>query len=190
MASWSVLLPGLLRSVKRAADINDIIDLSRLSERRMPLTILFSLAFILLGAFFLYRSISARLMTKKAQDWPIVQGKVLASEVVEDRFRNPTGKATIAFVPQVSYQYNVNGVSYTSSRIAFGSTNYDYMIAARICEKFAVDTSPNVYYDPTNPAESVLAPKSTEGLRSIIPSIFFIFTGFIILLFGILFQGK
>jgi len=155
----------------------------------MLLSILFMLGFIALGIVFMYRAVSGRLKSKKAQSWPVVNGRVISSEVVEDRFRSATGKATIAFVPDISYEYNVNGTSYTGSTVIFGATTYDYLTASRICEKYTPESEPKVYYNPTNPQDSVLLPQATEGLRSLIPGIFFIVTGIIIGVMGFLFPN-
>ena len=155
----------------------------------MWLSIIFMIGFVALGGFFLSKAINSRLQTKRASNWPSVKGKVVSSEVLEDRFRNPTGKATIAFIPAVEFEYNVNGVKYKGSKVTFGSTTYDYIIASKICDKFAVESTPDVFYNPSNPAESVLAPKSTEGQRSVIPGVFFIITGILIGLVGILLPG-
>ncbi len=155
----------------------------------MLLSILFMLALIAVGVLFMYRAVSGRLKSKKAQQWPTVTGRVLSSEVVEDRLRSATGKATIAFIPDISYEYIVNGQSHTGNAVIFGQTVYDYISASRICEKFAVDTEPKVYYNPDKPDESVLLPQATEGLRSLIPGIFFIFSGILIGVFGIIFPN-
>ncbi|HNR02085.1 MAG TPA: DUF3592 domain-containing protein [Anaerolineaceae bacterium] len=155
----------------------------------MLLSILFMIGFILLGVVFMYRAASGRLKSKKAQSWPLVKGRVVSSEVLEERFRSATGKATIAFVPVVSYEYTVNGTTYTGSVVIFGETTYDYITASRICEKYTPESEPNVYYNPADPQDSVLLPQATEGLRSLIPGIFFIITGIIIGVMGFLFPN-
>lgn len=155
----------------------------------MLISILFTIAFIAVGVLFMYKAVNGRVKSKKAQLWPVTKGKVLSSEVLEDWFRNSTGKATIAYVPTISYEYIVNGVKLTGSQVTFGSPVYDYIIASRICEKFAVDTEPDVYYNPAKPTESVLAPKSTEGMRSLIPGIFFIAAGILVGVIGVLFPN-
>ena len=152
-------------------------------------SIAFMLGLIAVGILFMYRAVQGRLKTRQAQAWPTVKGLVKTSEAVEDRYRNPTGKATIAFVPDVVYEYTVEGQTYTGNSVIFGQSNYDYLTASRICEKFAVDTTPDVFYNPSNNAESVLAPKATEGLRSMIPGIFFIVSGLIVGIFGIIFPS-
>ena len=155
----------------------------------MLLSILFMLALIAVGVLFMYRAVSGRLKSKKAQQWPTVTGRVLSSEVVEDRLRSATGKATIAFIPDISYEYIVNGQAHTGNSVIFGETVYDYISASRICEKFAVDTEPRVYYNPERTDESVLLPQATEGLRSLIPGIFFIVSGILIGVMGIVFPN-
>lgn len=155
----------------------------------MVLPIVFMLGFITIGILFMYKPIAGRLKSRQAQSWPTVKGRVLTSEVEEDRYRNPTGKSTIAFIPNVSYEYKVDGQSHTGKNIIFGQTNYDYLTASRICEKFAVDSSPSISYNPAKPSESVLAPKATEGLRSLVPGIFFIVSGILVGVMGILFPS-
>lgn len=155
----------------------------------MVLSIVFMIVICAVGVLFMYKAVSGRLKSNKAKSWPTVPGRVLTSEVIEDRFRNATGKASIAYVPDVTFEYNVNGTSYTSKNVIFGETTYDYLTASRICEKYAVDTTPPVYYNPERPSEAVLAPWSTEGARSFIPGIFFIVAGLLVGLFGILFPS-
>lgn len=155
----------------------------------MVLSIIFMIGICAVGVLFMYKAVNGRLKSKKARTWPTVIGRVLSSEVQEDRFRNATGKASIAFVPDISYEYNVNGTPYTSKDVIFGEKTYDYVTASRICDKYAVDTTPEVYYNPERPSEAVLAPWSTEGARSFVPGVFFIFAGLIVGLFGILFPS-
>lgn len=155
----------------------------------MLLSILFMLGLIVLGVVFMYRAVSGRVKAKKALEWPTVKGKVLSSEVEEDRLRNATGKAIIAFVPEISYEYVVNGKTYTNDVVILGDTTYDYITAARICEKFAVESEPIVHYNPDDAQDSVLLPQATEGMRSVIPGIFFIVSGILIGLFAVLFPN-
>jgi hypothetical protein len=155
----------------------------------MALSIAFMIGLIAIGVLMMHKALAGRMKSKQAQSWPTVKGRVIASEVVEDRYRDPMGQATIAFIPSVVYEYNVEGQPYTGKNVIFGQTNYDYIVASRICDKFAVDSTPEVYYNPLNPSESVLVPKSTEGMRSLVPGIFFIISGIIVGLFGILFPS-
>jgi len=93
----------------------------------MLLSIIFMIALIAVGVGFMYTAISGRLKSKSAQSWPTVKGKVVSSEAVEDRFRSATGKATIAYIPDVSYEYVVMGQPYTGKNVIFGEKAYDYI---------------------------------------------------------------
>ena len=68
-------------------------------------SMLFMLGFIAIGIAFGFKAVKGRIQAKAAQTWPKTKGKVLTSEVTEDRFRSVTGKASIAFIPEISYQY-------------------------------------------------------------------------------------
>lgn len=142
--------------------------------------ILFMVVFIGFGAWLLYGALSVRMKAKKAEGWPVAKGRILSSEVLEDRLRSATGTAVIAFLPMVKYQYRVNMQEYSGDRVIFGRKNYDYVTASQICNHFAAGAEADVYYNPENPADSILAPKSREGMRSLIPGTFFVLSGIIV----------
>jgi hypothetical protein len=154
----------------------------------MLFTIVFMVVFIGFGVYLLYGAIAARIKVRKAINWPKVKGTILSSEVVEDRVRSTTGRAVIAYIPDIAYQYSVNLEKYSGTRVVFGSVNYSYILASQICARFAAGTQADVYYNPEKPTDAVLAPKSREGLRSVIPGIFFIFTGVVVGLVAIIYS--
>jgi hypothetical protein len=80
---------------------------------------------------------------------------------------------------EISYDYQVNGVSFTGNRITFGSPHYDYQTASLIKEHFNAGKEINVYYNQNLPDESVLVPYSRHALRSMIPGIFFLAAGIV-----------
>jgi len=61
-------------------------------------------------------------------------------------------------------------------------------MSGRSCEIFTPDSDLNFYYNPANP-DSVLLPQATEGLRLLIPGIFFILASILIGLFRFLFPN-
>jgi Protein of unknown function (DUF3592) len=150
--------------------------------------ILFMLVFIGFGCWLLYGALSIRMKAKKAEGWPVVKGLILTSDVEEDRLRSATGTAVIAFLPKVKYQYIVDQKEYTGDRVIFGRKNYNYVTAAQISSLFSAGKEANVYYNPADPTDSVLAPKSREGVRSVIPGTFFIFSGIIVGVVALIFQ--
>ncbi len=153
----------------------------------MFLKIIIVVGLMLVGANYLYKAISLRVKSKAATQWPVTRGKLLSSEVKEDTLRNVTGKISAAYFCEVQYEYSVNGELLHGSRVTFGNPTYDYVTASRIRDKFAVDTEVNVYYNPTNSHESVLVPFAREAMRSLIPGIFFIASGLLIVAVMIIF---
>jgi hypothetical protein len=92
--------------------------------------------------------------------WPSVQGQILVSKA---RARNETGDQrgtpTHDWFTEVSYRYTVDGVAYTGNTLrAFGRNHFSQDQAEAELAPFAVGQSVPVYYDPANPARSVLIP--------------------------------
>jgi len=53
-------------------------------------------------------------------------------------------------------------------------------VSGRSCEKFNPDSDLNVYYDPAAAQDSFLLLQATEGLRSLIPAVFFVLTSILL----------
>ena len=92
----------------------------------------------------------------ESADWPNAAGQVLSSEVGT----RPGGEDSRGtYVPQVTYRYVVNGVTFSGDTIRFGlmgdSSRDDAEEAAR---KYRVGAPVTVYYDHANPTSSVLEP--------------------------------
>jgi hypothetical protein len=90
------------------------------------------------------------------QSWsmgfPSVPGRVLASEIESDS----DGEGT-TYVAKIRYQYTVDGKTYESDRVRFGQmASSDHDAAADAVEAHPVDGPCTVYYNPRNPATSVL----------------------------------
>lgn len=145
--------------------------------------------FIVLGGWMLYRAYAPRLKSKQAIKWPTTDAKIIEAEVEEDRARSATGKANIAFVPTVKYQYKVNGSPFEGSRITFARAGFDFLDASNIRDQFAVGQKVPVYYNPSNPADSVLKPKATAGMFSRIPGYFVTLVGLLLLAYQIIYSA-
>jgi hypothetical protein len=149
--------------------------------------ILVFLVFNAIGFILLRQAVNARRLGKNAQNWPSTTAKVLESSVEEEPGRNAMGNINLAFRVQVNYEYNVDGNTYQGSRVSFGRPTFDYVSASNIKEQFAKDKEVPVWYNPENPQDAVLAPKTTVGMLSRIPGIFLMATGIIIGLVSILY---
>mgnify|MGYP000907470234 CR=1 FL=1 len=155
----------------------------------MVINYLITAAFILLGSWMLYRAYAPRLKAKQAMNWPTTEAEIVETDVEEDRARSATGKANIAFVPIVRYQFQVNGKKYDGDHITFARAGYDFLDASNIRDQFAVAQKVPVFYNPANPAESVLKPKATIGMFSRIPGYFVTLVGLIVLAMQIIYGG-
>ncbi len=154
----------------------------------MPIKILIIAVLLLIGAIFMYKALKFRAMSKKAKQWPTTKGNITSCEVKEDILRSSTGSIVNVYYVEISYDYRVNGISFTGNRITFGSPHYDYQTASLIKERFDAGKAIDVYYDQKNPAESVLVPYSKHAMRSLVPGIFFLATGIVSLVFMLVFR--
>jgi len=107
------------------------------------------IALMAFGAFLVYFQTTAFISARQSKSWPRTTG-VLSVKVGQYR-------------KTLSYQYSVDGVSYTADRVIFGQ------LGDRIRKEWtAVSESPDggelpVYYSPGNPKESTLYTELLEG---------------------------
>ena len=97
---------------------------------------------------------------KKSVSWPSVKGKISYARVHSSR---SNGKQK--YMPTVKYSYSVNGKSYAGKRIT-ASDDYKQTrsSAADILKNYPVGSVVPVYYDPTAPETSLLAPGVDRNL--------------------------
>lgn len=108
------------------------------------------IALMVFGAFLVYFQTTALIRARQSGSWPRTTG-VLSVEVGQYR-------------KTLSYQYSVDGVTYTADRVIFGELGN----RVRSKEWTAVSDSPNgnelaVYYNPDNPEESTLFTELLSG---------------------------
>jgi len=105
--------------------------------------------------FFLYkRNQQSTVYRQKVQSWPGASGMVLTSSVQSRR----TGRSVSIF-PVVVYQYEVNGKTYQSQTIRAGEQFMNVRVigqAQATAARYQAGATVTVYYNPENPAESVL----------------------------------
>lgn len=122
-------------------------------------TIKYGLAAIAIGVglFFFFRD---RNLAKESNNWPSVEGIIVQSEVDEWRKRNKKSKFPkyiTTYDPEIRYEYEIDGKSYTNSKIDFRSHDrYRSNYAKGIVAKYPVGKKVEVFYDPSSPVRSVL----------------------------------
>ena len=110
--------------------------------------------FFLIGAYLIGVSLLAGADIISAQNWATANGKI------EETTFMITGSRPSTTAEQVSYSYQVNGQTYESDRVYFGLTISDNKSPVR----YQKDEHVYVYYDPTNPGNSVLQPNDTHSI--------------------------
>ena len=98
---------------------------------------IFGIVFILSG---FYLIANARISIKEAaiaNNWPVVQGKIIRSKVIETY-----GEGTTFYHAEIEYEYRVKGTSYSNDEISIGgeerTSNRGYIAA--ICKKYPINS--------------------------------------------------
>ena len=90
--------------------------------------------------------------------WPAVEGVITASRNWE---RDSSGSSRPS---EVAYEYVVNGIAYSSKRVAFGSSFSNEKTGQdSIASRYPKDKKVLVYYQLKNPSVSVLEPGIVWG---------------------------
>jgi hypothetical protein len=110
---------------------------------------LFLIAFpMVFGILFIWFGIRNHSLGKQSEAWPKAQG-TLMSESSSSRKKKQV---------HVFYEYQVKGVTYKNSRVNFQD---DKSSKKKIRDNYNVGDRLNVYYDPSDPEQSVLTPGAT-----------------------------
>ncbi len=127
---------------------------------------------------------------KASENWPSVTGTILSSDVSSHRSTSGSGskkKTSTVYEASISYKYEVDGKSYTSSRITAGDySSSSSKRAYRMVNKYPKGSNATVYYNPDEPYISVLEPGTT--FMSYLPfgmGLLFGFVGIMVFLGGI-----
>lgn len=123
--------------------------------------VIFGVLILIAGLFALTWGIRGLHAAVTSKDWPTTEGTVVRSELEKLRKKGGAGsnqrKNRFAFKPQVHYEFEVDGQSYSGSRLTFSdytTSNEDQMQA--IIAPYPVGTTVTVYYAPDKPSECTL----------------------------------
>jgi len=112
----------------------------------------FLVLFVLIGALTVFFGWRAVARGKASVGWPHVNGTVTRSTV------DMSPEYSTA---EVGFQYSVAGTTYSGNRIQFGYSGSEHSSEAKeIWDRFRLGNAVPVYYDPQDPAISVLVPGS------------------------------
>ncbi|WP_435010560.1 DUF3592 domain-containing protein [Tundrisphaera lichenicola] len=103
---------------------------------------------------------------RRACAWPITRGRITAAGVEAFRarpdFDDTHRRPRVRFKPRVTYSYEVKGRQYIGDRLTMGVTVAASFpgLAGRITARYPVGSEVDVHYNPLDPGESVLRPRS------------------------------
>ena len=130
-----------------------------MSEALKPLVagLCLSLMFLAFGGGILAYSIRLWREGRRSAGWPAAEGVVTASRMWGGRWNNSARNSRTA------YEFEVGGRLYASDRVCFGTLQSDAEKRAQV-ERFPVGRRVEVFYDPADPARSVLEPGVQRGV--------------------------
>lgn len=108
--------------------------------------------FVVAGLVLLWAGTAEWRRARASASWPTTTG------VIEKSYSTIVRRARHV---HIVYSYEVRVTSYRSGRVAFGS--YSPAAGRRWLRKYPAGASVAVYFDPRDPATSVLEPRSIEG---------------------------
>jgi hypothetical protein len=102
--------------------------------------------------------INFRLLYKStiSESWSRTNGIVIKSQLDES---GTGGEDSITYKPDIQYQYEVEQKLYDSKRLYFGSnisSSFKKRKSTRLVQKYSTGTEVIVYYNQSNPKESVI----------------------------------
>lgn len=129
-----------------------------------------------LGVFFILRHRRDTQKAGQSVNWPSVSGTVTAARVKTHHSTDSDGDTSETYSAQVEYQYQVNGVAYTSEKISFGApvAVSNLRKVQETVAQFPAGSPVNVYYNPQNPAEATLQTRMGSKTGLILGIIFLV----------------
>jgi uncharacterized protein DUF3592 len=125
------------------------------------------LASALVGSGFLIFGCISLIKNGTSRKWPQVAGTITQSVIKKN-----TGTDSNSYDVLIQYEYAVNIVRYTGEQ-EMGSYVWERSAQAAV-ERYAVNSSVVVYYDPEKPTNAVLKPSYTAGISAIAAAIVFL----------------
>ena len=131
-----------------------------------------------LGLIFLILGIRSRKKAQASLQWPVAQGSVISSTVVQHQdYDEDDHRTSTSYEPQVQYRFSVGGQEFLGKKIAFGANRFDMRRAQGMADQYPSGSAVNVHYNPDNPNEAVLQTKAAGGTVFMVVGIVFLVIG-------------
>ena len=122
---------------------------------------------IVIAVGFIGWSFHMRGVAAASEAWPAAPGEITASEVTHSVKQSSSSSGNKwRYIPRVEYRYELDGTEYTNDNIQFVSVSWEFkdrFKAERVTKPFPVGNAVDVFYDPTDPGNSVLLKGSVGG---------------------------
>lgn len=137
------------------------------------------LGMLILGLFLIGFSWRSRQMAQASQRWPQAPGQIVRTSVKESVSHDSDGRSITRYAPVVEYTYQIHQQTYRSQRVAFGAeTAYGSVAKAEeALSHYPVGKLVAVFYDPRQPASSVLERRAGGTTASFVAGVFCIGLG-------------
>jgi hypothetical protein len=122
----------------------------------------------LVGLFVIVSALRSKRQADTSQDWLGVQGKIIESRIEKRESTDYDGSSTTHYTAIVRYTYSVMGEEFTGDRVAFGIKAIDKNSANEIINRYPVDNTVMIYYDPNNPGQAVLERVTKTGWLQVV----------------------
>lgn len=106
----------------------------------------------------------------EAEGWTKVEGRVVSSTIQVDidiHSRSAKSEEQRRYCPSITYEWQVDGKTYTGSRYRLGETHEKYKERAEAgaaAARFRTGEPITVYYDKDHPSQAVLDPSLSVGV--------------------------
>jgi hypothetical protein len=93
-----------------------------------------------------------------ALEWPTVMGKIIGAELDSYIKTDDDGDQTTMYTPLITYEYEVEGQTYTSTQVrvmGFAATNMQ-SVSSKKLEAYPVGDAVEVHYNPFKPEDALL----------------------------------
>ena len=122
---------------------------------------------IVIGVGFIGWSFHMRGVAAASEAWPAAPGEITASEVTHSVKQSSSSSGNNwRYIPRVEYRYELDGAEYSNDNIQFVSVSWEFnerFKAERVTKPYPVGKAVDVFYDPTDPGNSVLLKGSVGG---------------------------
>ena len=124
----------------------------------------FPFSFLFAGLLFVVIGGNAVRQGWQSESWPLTTGMIRATEIRRVTHQNDKGFTDDDYRLVIQYGYEVDGTAYDGQQRRFGDQSYDHRSEAEEARsKYVEGDTLDVFYDPDDPATSVLTQGVGQG---------------------------